>query len=174
LEEEGEEEEEDDECDMEGVADCQQEGSLSEDDDIISDDLDDDAEDIVFDNSESDMSLAGTDEELGPRNKKKQRMERDRKKKKKHGKGSDIFVSAEEFSEMLDRVGASGLKLSGSSALSNRDNAGEKQLKWETERDFWFSRGRKHSGKGNSNKRKWNGHLHRKWNEKTAKKRKKK
>jgi len=73
-EEEGEEEEEDDECDMEGVADCQQEGSLSEDDDIISDDLDDDAEDIVFDNSESDMSLAGTDEELGPRNKKKQRM----------------------------------------------------------------------------------------------------
>ena len=64
----------DDECDTEGVADFQQEGSLSEDDDIISDDLDDDAEDIVFDNSESDMGLTGSDEELGPRNKKKQRM----------------------------------------------------------------------------------------------------
>jgi len=62
------------ECDTEGVADCQQEGSFSEDDDIISDDLDDDAEDIVFDNSESDMSLAGSDEELDPRNKKEQRM----------------------------------------------------------------------------------------------------
>jgi hypothetical protein len=47
------------------------------------------------------------------------------RKNKKHGKGSDVFVSAEEFSEMLDRVGASGLKLSGSSALSNRDNAGK-------------------------------------------------
>ena len=46
-------------------------------------------------------------------------------------------------------------------------------MKWETERDFWFSRGRKHSEKGNSNKRKWNGHSRRKWNEKTAKKRKK-
>lgn len=163
-----------DECESEGEADFQQEGSLSEDGDIISDeDLDDDAEDIVFDNSESDMSLAGSDEELGPRNKKKQRMERQRKNKK-HGKGSDVFVSAEEFSEMLDRVGASGLKLSGSSALSNRDNAGEKQLKWEAERDFWFNRGRKNSGKSNSNKRKWNGPSHSKWNENTAKKRKKK
>lgn len=46
-------------------------------------------------------------------------------KKKKHGKDCDVFVSAEEFSEMLDRVGASGLKSSGSSALSNRDNAGK-------------------------------------------------
>jgi len=73
--EDGEEDDDgDDECDTEGVADCQQEGSLSEDDDIIGDDLDDDAEDIVFDNSESDMSLAGSDEESGPRNKKKQRM----------------------------------------------------------------------------------------------------
>jgi hypothetical protein len=45
--------------------------------------------------------------------------------KRKHGKANDIFVSAEEFSEMLDSVGASGLKVSGSSALSNRDNAGK-------------------------------------------------
>lgn len=36
-----------------------------------------------------------------------------------------MFMSAEEFSEMLDSVGASGLKLAGSSALSNRDNAGK-------------------------------------------------
>jgi hypothetical protein len=69
-----EEEEGGDECESEGDADFQQEGSLSEGGDIMSeDDLDDDAEDIVFDNSESDMSLAGSDEELGPRNKKTQR-----------------------------------------------------------------------------------------------------
>lgn len=45
--------------------------------------------------------------------------------KKGHGKANDIFVSAEEFSEMLDSAGASGLRMSGSSALSNRDNAGK-------------------------------------------------
>lgn len=52
--------------------------------------------------------------------------------------------------------------------------SGEKQLKWETERDFSLNRGRKQSGKSNSNKRKWNGQSHGKWNEKTAKRRKKK
>jgi hypothetical protein len=70
-----EDDDDDDECESEGEADFQQEDSISEEDgDISGDDLDDDAEDIVFDNSESDMSLACSDEELGPRNKKKQRM----------------------------------------------------------------------------------------------------
>lgn len=49
----------------------------------------------------------------------------EREKNQQYGKDSDVFMSAEEFSEMLDIVGASGLKLSGSSALSNRDNAGK-------------------------------------------------
>jgi hypothetical protein len=49
----------------------------------------------------------------------------EREKKQQYRKDSDVFMSAEEFSEMLDTAGASGLKLSGSSALSNRDNAGE-------------------------------------------------
>jgi hypothetical protein len=44
---------------------------------------------------------------------------------RKCGKPSDIFVSAEEFSEMLDSVGASGRRMSGSSALCNKDNAGK-------------------------------------------------
>jgi hypothetical protein len=50
--------------------------------------------------------------------------------------------------------------------------SGEKQLKWEAERDFWLNRGRKQSGKA-SNKRKLNGQLHREWNERRAKRRKK-
>jgi len=51
---------------------------------------------------------------------------------------------------------------------------GEKQLKWETDRDFWFNKGGKYSWKSNSNKRKWDGQSHGKWNEKSAKKRRKK
>jgi hypothetical protein len=51
--------------------------------------------------------------------------------------------------------------------------SGEKQLKWETERDFWVSRGGKHSGISNSSKRKWDGYSHGKQNGRTAKRRKK-
>ncbi|PNF43787.1 hypothetical protein B7P43_G09744 [Cryptotermes secundus] len=166
-----EEEEHEQESDSEEEADIQQEASLSGDDIISDNDLDEDAECIVFSDSESDVDISGSNKESEPKGKQKQRME---KHKKKDGKGSDVFMSAEEFSEMLDSVGASGLKLSGSSALSNRDNAGEKQLKWETERDFWFNRGKKQPGKNNNNKRKWNSRSHGKWNEKTAKRRKKK
>jgi hypothetical protein len=49
----------------------------------------------------------------------------------------------------------------------------EKQLKWETERDFWFSRGGKCTGKHKNNKRKWDDYSHGKWNERITKRRKK-
>ncbi|KAG8224282.1 hypothetical protein J437_LFUL005088 [Ladona fulva] len=50
---------------------------------------------------------------------------------------SNVFASAEEFSEMLQETGASGLDTAGTSGLSNRDNAAVKQLNWEIARDKW-------------------------------------
>ncbi|KAJ9588204.1 hypothetical protein L9F63_018425, partial [Diploptera punctata] len=91
----------------------------------------------------------------GTRNKRKIKMDDNFNNKKKE-KGVNPFVSAEEFSEMLENMGSSKLKMSGSSALSNKDNAGEKQLRWETARDFWVKKGGKKFGK-NQNKRKWDG-----------------
>lgn len=164
-EDEGDEEElEDDDEELEG-----EDGSVDEDNeiaDIMDEDLDDDAEDIIFD--DSDMEDEDDDDEVKS-NKKRKHM-KDKLNKKKQKKDSNIFVSAEEFSEMLENMGTSKLKMSGSSALSNKDNAGEKQLKWETARDFWVKKGGKKFGK-NQNKRKWESG---KKDERNSKKRRKK
>lgn len=62
------------ESDTDGEADFQQEGSLSGDDVINYNDLDEDAEDIVFNDSESDTNVSCSDEESEPKRKQKQRM----------------------------------------------------------------------------------------------------
>ncbi|PSN47920.1 hypothetical protein C0J52_03367 [Blattella germanica] len=80
---------------------------------------------------------------------------------------------AEEFSEMLDNMGTSGQKASGSAALSTKDRAGAKQLKWETARDFWMKKGEKKPGKKLNNKRKWNNRPGGKKDDRNAKRRKK-
>ncbi|CAG2064619.1 unnamed protein product, partial [Timema podura] len=53
-----------------------------------------------------------------------------------------VFASADEFAEILQDAGASGKKAGGAGALATKDNAGVKQLHWETARDFWLNKGR--------------------------------
>ncbi|XP_069697224.1 CCAAT/enhancer-binding protein zeta [Periplaneta americana] len=160
-EEDKEQEEEEEEEDEEPTGD--QDDSPGEYDsdeeefDMIDDDDDDDAEDIVFDDSESDMETEAA-------------KEKNTKRKRKYKDNNNVFVSAEEFSEMLDNIGASGLKMSGSSAMSNKDNAGEKQLKWEAARDLWISRG-DHSKRKQKGKKRWHSQKN---NEQKAKRRRKK
>lgn len=69
-----------------------------------------------------------------------------------------ILASAEEFSHLLDENATSGVDTSSAKALSNKDNAGVKQLKWEMDRDAWIhgrdwrSRKRKQSGRKKAGK----------------------
>lgn len=56
---------------------------------------------------------------------------------------SQLFAPAEEFAEMLEETGASGYKIGTADALSNKDNASIKQLRWETSRNHWVQGGKK-------------------------------
>ncbi|KAJ8008883.1 hypothetical protein DPEC_G00083060 [Dallia pectoralis] len=62
-------------------------------------------------------------------------------KKRKGGKDTGMFASAEEVGFMLDENAGSKFDNVGMNAMSNKDKAGVRQLKWEAQRDDWI-RGR--------------------------------
>lgn len=66
---------------------------------------------------------------------------------------SDVFVSADEFAEMLEETGASDFKVGSISNVSNKDNADVKQLKWEKKRHDFVE----HCGSNKRSKRKFHG-----------------
>ncbi|XP_063773645.1 CCAAT/enhancer-binding protein zeta [Pseudophryne corroboree] len=60
-----------------------------------------------------------------------------KKGKKRHLKQEDMFAAAEEFGAILDESSGSKFDNIGLNAVSNKENASIKQLKWEAERDNW-------------------------------------
>ncbi|KAM3861127.1 CCAAT/enhancer-binding protein zeta [Diretmus argenteus] len=62
-------------------------------------------------------------------------------KKRKGKKDAAMFVSAQEFGCLLDENAGSKFDNVGMNAMANKDKAGLKQLKWESQRDDWI-RGR--------------------------------
>nr|DBA26807.1 TPA: hypothetical protein GDO54_011017 [Pyxicephalus adspersus] len=60
-----------------------------------------------------------------------------KKGKKRRLKEEDMFATAEEFGDILDDNAGSKFDNIGINALSNKENASVKQLKWEAERDKW-------------------------------------
>ncbi|XP_022915981.2 CCAAT/enhancer-binding protein zeta [Onthophagus taurus] len=94
-----------------------------DDDELIGDLDDDDLSDMVFDSE---------DEDDGGKKEKK-------KINKKKGDDLDgIFASAEEFASLLEDEGNSKRAPGGSSAVSNKDKAGLKQIAWEEKRNHWL------------------------------------
>ncbi|XP_043840577.1 CCAAT/enhancer-binding protein zeta [Dromiciops gliroides] len=61
-----------------------------------------------------------------------------KKKKKQSFDDSSLFVSAEEFGQLLDENVGSKFDNIGMNAMANKDNASIKQLQWEAERDDWL------------------------------------
>ncbi|XP_056422944.1 CCAAT/enhancer-binding protein zeta [Hyla sarda] len=57
--------------------------------------------------------------------------------KKRRLKADDMLAAAEEFGDMLDDNSGSKFDNIGINAVSNKENASIKQLKWEAERDNW-------------------------------------
>ncbi|XP_013388500.1 CCAAT/enhancer-binding protein zeta-like [Lingula anatina] len=85
------------------------------------------------------------------------------KRKKSEFDTSGLFAAAEEFAHLIDENASSKLDLISTEAMSNKDNAGVKQLKWEADRDRWVQgrdwrtkkrqqRGAKHRGQFAGNK----------------------
>ncbi|XP_018428741.1 PREDICTED: CCAAT/enhancer-binding protein zeta [Nanorana parkeri] len=60
-----------------------------------------------------------------------------KKGKKRRLKEDDMFSAAEEFGDILDDNTSSKFDNIGINAMSNKENASIKQLKWEAERDNW-------------------------------------
>ncbi|XP_063758542.1 LOW QUALITY PROTEIN: CCAAT/enhancer-binding protein zeta [Eleginops maclovinus] len=58
--------------------------------------------------------------------------------KKKGRKDTAMFASAEEFGSLLDENTGSKFDNIGLNAMANTDKAGQKQLKWEANRDDWM------------------------------------
>ncbi|XP_067427866.1 CCAAT/enhancer-binding protein zeta isoform X1 [Thunnus thynnus] len=61
-----------------------------------------------------------------------------KKKKTKGNKDAAVFASAEEFGSLLDENAGSKFDNIGLNAMNNRDKAGLKQIKWESQRDDWI------------------------------------
>ncbi|KAM4043286.1 CCAAT/enhancer-binding protein zeta isoform 1-T2 [Anomaloglossus baeobatrachus] len=61
-----------------------------------------------------------------------------KKGKKRHLKEEDMFAAAEEFGDLLDDNTGSKFDNIGINAMSNKENASIKQLKWEAQRDDWI------------------------------------
>ncbi|XP_015115326.1 CCAAT/enhancer-binding protein zeta [Diachasma alloeum] len=121
------------------------EDDLGEDSDLDLDELDD--EDV------SDMEFNDSDDESSPMKTKRSKKSKDdnpfQKSMKKKGM-DNVFMSAEDFAEMLEEQGKSKHKSGGSNALSDTDGASAKQIDWE------IGRHQKLSGKFGGNKRKFN------------------
>ncbi|XP_063991523.1 CCAAT/enhancer-binding protein zeta isoform X2 [Diachasmimorpha longicaudata] len=119
------------------------EADLGDDSDLDLDELDDDASDMEFNDS---------DDEGPPLNTKGSKKSKDNNpfQKSMKNKGMDnVFMSAEEFAEMLEEQGKSKHKSGGSNTLRDADGASAKQIDWE------INRHQKLSGKFGGNKRKF-------------------
>ncbi|XP_040565499.1 CCAAT/enhancer-binding protein zeta [Lepeophtheirus salmonis] len=106
---------------------------LEDDDEEESDMESEDQSNSESDSSELDEEGFDIEEEDGPAPKKKSG-----KKRSMSGVGGDsgfqsLLASAEEFAEMIENDETT-LDAGGSQALSNKDNSGLKQLKWESGR----------------------------------------
>ncbi|XP_060074659.1 CCAAT/enhancer-binding protein zeta-like [Ylistrum balloti] len=129
---------EDDDADDDNDDDEEEEG---EEEDITDNDVEDEF-------NEEDIEFSDDDEFAEPQLKSKKRPGNEEwmispKKKSKNSKGlSSIFASADDFSHLLDETGASKLDMTTSHAVSNKENASEKQLLWEMKRE------KKMSGRG--------------------------
>lgn len=110
-----------------------------------------DEEDIAFsDNDEFDLKeTSSSDRKPGKAGRKRLYKEDDtfldeasvlgrKKRKSTRFDQANLFAAAEEFAEVIDD-NTSKLSMIGSNALSNKDNADAKQLKWEMERDRWMT-----------------------------------
>lgn len=118
-------------------------------------DEDDDDDDEIPELEDDDAAFGDSDDEvevpdISPRTKKAKRKSSEEldfsgslgstqgKKKKKKGKNDGaIFASAEEFGSMLDENAGFKFDNIGLNAMANKDKAGQKQLKWEAQRDDW-------------------------------------
>ncbi|XP_034946017.1 CCAAT/enhancer-binding protein zeta [Chelonus insularis] len=100
---------------------------LMEDEDGLDlDDMDDeDMSEIEFDESDEDeeMLKKSVKSVLGKKSSKKPKID------------SNVFVSADEFAELLEKQGQSKFKIGGSNVFSDADGANVKQLDWEMKRD---------------------------------------
>ncbi|OWF52318.1 CCAAT/enhancer-binding protein zeta-like [Mizuhopecten yessoensis] len=136
-----------DEDDIEGSDGDEDDVEVSdgEEDDMGDDDEDEDNEEEEdYDEegfNEEDIEFSGDDEfaEPQPMSKKRRGSELLMATSSKRSKGSkglsSIFASADDFSHLLDETAASKLDMTTSNAVSNKENASEKQLKWEMERE---------------------------------------
>ncbi|XP_053193550.1 CCAAT/enhancer-binding protein zeta [Scomber japonicus] len=118
-------------------------GDDDDDDDEIPELEDDDG---AFDDSDEEMETP----DITPRAKKGKRKSseeldfsgslgsKEGKKKKKKGNDRAVFASAEEFGSLLDENAGSKFDSIGLNAMANKDKAGLKQLKWESQRDDWI------------------------------------
>ncbi|KAM7395906.1 hypothetical protein PAMA_007265 [Pampus argenteus] len=122
-------------------------GGDEDDDDEIPELEDDDDDDAAFGDSDEEMNVP----DITPRTKKGKRKSSEeldfsgslgskqgKKKKKKGNKDAAVFASAEEFGSLLDENAGSKFDNIGLNAMANRDKAGLKQLKWESQRDDWI------------------------------------
>lgn len=133
--------------------------SKKEDDEDVDDEEDDEDDD---ENEMSDIEDDGFDSELGSGSDfgdeledEEEVWEEDEPKAKKLKKKTDlnsVFASADEFAMMLENTGASGKKAGSANALSNEDNAAQKQVAWEEKRNQWISGFKKTVGKNKSKK----------------------
>lgn len=109
-------------------------------DDMDLEDIDDDLSDMDFDGDES------SDEEKSSLKRKASKSKGNPAKKSK-SLDDKVFVSAEEFAEMLENHGRSKFKHGGSRAMSDKDGASAKQLDWEVGRNERLSGFRGSKGK---------------------------
>lgn len=121
----------------ENVAKKQMEKDDSGSDWDINDD-DDDDEDISLDSMcEEDFENDGTGGVFMNTSETAEEEQDLKKGKKRHLKEEDMFAAAEEFGDILDDNTGSKFDNIGINAMSNKENASVKQLKWEAERDKW-------------------------------------
>lgn len=127
---------------------------IEDEDDDVDDEEDDD------ENEMSDIEDDGFDSELGSgsdfgdeiEDEEEVWEEDEPKAKKKKTDLNSVFASADEFAMMLENTGASGKKAGSANALSNEDNAAQKQVAWEEKRNQWISGFKKTVGKNKSKK----------------------
>ncbi|XP_059212983.1 CCAAT/enhancer-binding protein zeta [Centropristis striata] len=120
-------------------------GDHDDDDDDEVPELDDN-DDAAFGDSDDEMDVP----DITPQKKKGKRKSSEEldfsgslgskpgKKKKKGKKDAAMFASAEEFGSLLDENAGSKFDNIGLNAMANKDKAGLKQLKWESQRDDWI------------------------------------
>ncbi|CAH1791855.1 unnamed protein product, partial [Owenia fusiformis] len=144
--------EDDDEIDEDDASDLEDDDLSEEEPDFgdgdfgdafASDASDEDGKnDVEFD--EEDVAFSDDDDELGEVDFSKDKKAKKRSQegplesmrgKKRKSDGAGLFAAAEEFADMMDDNAGAKFDMGGGDAMSNKDNASAKQLKWELERD---------------------------------------